>query len=198
MTIFGPDIEATGTDPFEHELLSIQYRNSDSDENHIYLRWDYDSEADLLFDFFMDYYEIPWKRTDGAPLRVGYRVTDFDLPFILVRSYETNVFERIRAGPGFVWTNVIAGPSYLDLSHLLGADMASFEEWRRELVDTESPSGGGEIPDLYEQGKYDRIEDYIVDELEAMEEVYEAVRDTERFKSLLKARQEIGFERDLR
>lgn len=197
MTIFGPDIEATGTDPFEHELISIQYRDSDSEKNHLYLRWDYDSEADLLFDFFMDYYEIPWKRTDGAPLRVGYRVTGFDLPFILVRSFETDAFDKLRAGPGFVWTNVIAGPSYLDLSHLLGADMASFEQWRNELIETESPSGGEEMPSLYDQGEYDRIVEYITDELEAMEDVYEAVRKTERFESLMNAREAIGFERDL-
>jgi hypothetical protein len=198
MTIFGPDIEATGTDPYESELISIQYRDDEEDENHLFLRWDYESEADLLFDFFMDYYDIPWKRTSGGPLRVGFRVTDFDLPFILVRAYETGAFEKLRAGPGFVWTNVIAGPSYLDLSHLLGADMASFEQWREELVETESPSGGAKMPELYENEEYDRIIEYITDELEAMEEVYNAVSETEHFQSLMESRQKIGFERELR
>lgn len=197
MTIFGPDVEATGTDPFEDELISIQYRDSKADENHLYLRWEYDSEAELLFDFFMDYYDIQWSRKDGAPMRVGYRVTDFDLPFILVRSFKTNAFDKLRAGPGFVWTNVIAGPSYLDLSHLLGADMASFEHWREKLTQTESPSGGKEIPNLYEAGEYDQIVDYITDELEAMEDVYAAVRETDHFQSLMESRRSIGFEREL-
>jgi hypothetical protein len=131
-------------------------------------------------------------------LRVGYRVTDFDLPFILVRGFETGVFDRLRAGPGFVWTNVIAGPSCLDLSHLLGADMASFEQWRKQLVETESPSRGGEIPELYEQGEYDEIVEYITDELEAMESVYEAVTQTDHFQSLMNSRRQIGFDRELR
>lgn len=198
MTIFGPDIEATGTDPFEDELISIQYRDSETQENQVYCRWDYDSEEDLLFDFFMDYYQIPWKRTDGAPLRVGYRVTDFDIPFLLVRSFKTNAFDKLRAGPGFVWTNVVAGPSYLDLSHLLGADMASFENWRKELIETESPGDGSEIPRLYEEGDHEAILDYIMDELEAMEAVYRAVQDMDHFEALMESRKQIGFERELR
>jgi hypothetical protein len=198
MTIFGPDIEATGTDPFESELISVQYRDSDASENRIFPRWKYESEADLLFNFFMEYYDIPWKRTNGAPLRIGYRVTDFDLPFILVRAFETNAFEKLRAGPGFVWTNVIAGPSYLDLSHLLGADMISFEDWRQDLVETESPAAGEEMPRLYEAEEYEQIRSYIIDELEAMEDVYEAVRETDHFRSLMSSRASLGFERSLR
>lgn len=197
MAIFGPDIEATGTDPFEDELISIQFRDGETGKNHLFLRWEYDSEPELLFNFFMECYDTPWFRQNGAPLRIGYRVTDFDIPFILVRAYETNAFEMLTAGPGFVWTHVVSGPSYLDLSHLLGADMASFEHWRKKLLATESPSGGEEIPELYEDQKYDKIIEYIEDELEAMEEVYKAVRQTDHFESLMDARREMGFEREL-
>lgn len=197
MTLFGPDIEATGTDPFEDELISIQYRDSESDENHLFPRWDYGSEADLLFDFFMKYGDIRWSRRGGAPLRVGYRVTDFDVPFILVRSFETGVIEKLRAGPGFVWKNIVWGPSYLDLAHLLGADMASFEQWRKKLTETESPSTGSEIPELYSEGEYDRIVEYVTDELSAMEDVFRAVRETDHFEYLMESRKSIGLEREL-
>lgn len=197
MTIFGPDIEATGTDPFEDELISIQFRDGETGENHLFLRWEEKSEADLLFKFFLKCYDTPWLRSDGAPLRVGYRVADFDLPFILVRAFETEAFDKLDAGPGFVWAHVVSGPSYLDLSHLLGADMASFEHWRQKLLNTESPAGGEEIPQLYDDGEYSQIIEYIEDELQAMEDVYAAVRETGHFNSLMEARRSMGFDREL-
>jgi hypothetical protein len=107
--------------------------------------------------------------TEGrGPIRVGYRVTDLDLPFLLTRCYETNVFEDFRVGPGFVWTNVIAGPSYLDLSHFIGADMVSMEDWRGYFVGLTGPHDGGDMPDFYEAGEYEKMIEYIEDELEAL------------------------------
>lgn len=197
MTIYGPDLETEGTDPFEDSIITIQYRNGETQSNHLYKRWEYESEQDLIFDFLMDYKDITWVRKRDGPLRVGYRVTDFDLPFLLVRSFKTNVFERLTAGPGFLWTNVVGGPSYLDLSHLLGADMASFKAWRNEFLDTDSPINGAEIPQLYEQANYEQIEEYVTDELEALEGLFIAVKATDYFEELMTMRQEIGFEREL-
>lgn len=197
MTIYGPDLETEGTDPFAHSIITIQYRDGDTETNHLYKCWRYDREQDLIFDFLMDYKDIRWVRNNGGQLRVGYGVTGFDLPFLLVRSFETDLFERLRAGPGFFWTNVLHGPSYLDLSQLLGADMASFEAWRGELLNTASPSGGEEIPHLYKQGEYEQIEDYVTDELEAMEALYVELKSTEYFTELMEMRRNIGFDRAL-
>jgi hypothetical protein len=66
MTIFGPNIESEETDPFEDEIFTIQYRDSESGQNNIYPRWDYDKEKDLLFDFIMDYKDITWSRKAGG------------------------------------------------------------------------------------------------------------------------------------
>jgi len=85
MTIYGPDLETEGTDPFEDSIITIQYRDGDTGTNHLYRKWDYETERDLIFDFLMDYKDITWVRKSGGRLRVGYRVSDFDLPFLLTR-----------------------------------------------------------------------------------------------------------------
>lgn len=195
MPVFGPDLETTGTDPFEDEILTVQYRHDG--ENHVFPRWEYESEQEMIFEFLMEYRDIRWSRRKGGPIRIGYRTTDFDLPFLLARAFQTNVFERLHAGPGFFWQNVIAGPSYLDLSHLLGADMASFEAWREEFLSTSSPSEGQQMNEFYEQGEYEQMLEYIEDELEAMEELYQEVRNTEYFARLMDMRSDIGYTRPL-
>lgn len=198
MTIFGPDLESTGTNPFSDEIITIQYRDSETGTTHVYKRWEYKNERDLIFDFLMDWKDIRWHRQSGGPLRVGYRVTDFDLPFLVIRCYETGVFEKLRAGPDFVWSNLAHGPSYLDLAQLLGADMVPFEAWREELLGTSSPADGSEMAQLYEQGNHEKIEEYVNDEMETLELLYDEIQSTEYFQELLSMRQNIGFDRELR
>jgi hypothetical protein len=198
VTIFGPDIETEGTDPFSDEIITIQYRDSETETTHVYKRWEYEDERALIFAFLMDWKDIRWHRQSGGPLRVGYRVADFDLPFLMIRCYEAEVFEKLRADPSFVWSNLVHGPSYLDLAQLLGADMVPFEAWRRELLGTSSPADGSQIAQFYEQGDYQKVEEYVTDEMKTLEALYDEVQTTEYFEMLLEMRQSIGFERDLR
>jgi len=41
MLTFGYDVEATGTDPFENKIITIQYRRCS--QNHIFKIWDYNN-----------------------------------------------------------------------------------------------------------------------------------------------------------
>lgn len=88
-------------------------------------------------------------------------------------------------------------PSYLDLAHLLGADFIGMEAVRGELVGTQGDFAGEDVPEYYENGEHEIIEEYVRDELAAMAAIYEELRDSAFFEELMGIRRKVGFEREL-
>jgi len=185
--VFGYDVETTGTNPFASELVTIQYRRDG--ENHLYRRWNHDTERDLLLAFLNDWKGIRRKRSAGGALFVAYNVLKFDAPYLVAKALEHDIAGAPHWTPEYVWENIVHGPAFLDLHQLLGDDMRKFAHWRNCLTGTYADVESKQIPQFYAQGEYGRIEDYVTDELATFQEVFETLS-SEPFYDELRALRE--------
>lgn len=198
MLVYGYDLETTGFSPFEDDIISAQYSHDDGTVS-FYPSWEYESERELLVDFLDDWAGIKRKRigADGA-LFVGFNILGFDAPFLFLKCITTDgVLDDLGWSYEDCWNQIYRWPSYLDLAHLLGADFIGMEAVRGELVGTQGDFAGEDVPEYYENGEYEVIEDYVHDELAAMAAIYEELRDSAFFEELMGIRRQVGLERDL-
>jgi hypothetical protein len=198
MLVYGYDLETTGFSPFEDKIISAQYLRDDGTVS-FYPTWEYESERKLLVDFLDDWASIKRKRmgADGA-LFVGFNILGFDAPFLFLKCITT---DRVLNDLGWsyedCWNQIYRWPSYLDLAHLLGADFIGMEAVRGELVGTQGDLAGEDIPEYYENGEHEVIEEYVRDELATMAAIYEELRDSAFFEELMGIRRQVGLEREL-
>lgn len=188
MTLYGYDIETTGLNPYSDEVVTIQYKR-DSTGLSIYRRWEYDSERDLLLDFLNDWKGIPRARSRGAEEFIAYNVLKFDAPFLLIKAQQHDIASADDWSDKYVWENIIHGPPFLDLAQLLGDDMKKFAEWRNCLTGTYGDYESRQIPKFYRSGDYGMIEEYVEDELDTLEQVYQEVQQEPFYEELQKLRE---------
>jgi len=198
MLVYGYDLETTGFSPFEDDIISAQYSHDDGTVS-FYPSWEYESERELIVDFLDDWAGIKRKRigADGA-LFVGFNILGFDAPFLFLKCITTDgVLDDLGWSYEDCWNQIYRWPSYLDLAHLLGADFIGMEAVRGELVGTQGDFAGEDVPEYYEKGEYEVIEEYVRDELAAMAAIYEELRDSDFFEELMGIRRQVGLEREL-
>lgn len=197
MLIYGFDCETTGLSPVEHEVITVQYATEDG-ELTIYRQWDYADEAAMLVDFLGHWAEIRRKRDADGALFVGYNHLKFDVPFVFARCLlDERILESLSWTPAELWRQLYRWPMYLDLVHLLGSDFIAMSAVRETLVGTTDPIASRDIPVLYANGDYDRIETYVEDEMAALAAIFEALRAEPLFDELLELRRRAGYERPL-
>ncbi|WP_152415905.1 hypothetical protein [Halovivax asiaticus] len=198
MLVYGYDLETTRFSPFEDQIISAQYSYDDGNVS-FYPSWEYESERELLVDFLDDWAGIKRKRigADGA-LFVGFNILGFDAPFLFLKCITTDgVLNDLGWSYEDCWNQIYRWPSYLDLAHLLGADFIGMEAVRGEIVGTQGDFAGEDVPEYYENGKHEIIEEYVRDELAAMAAIYEELRDSAFFEELMGIRRQVGLEREL-
>lgn len=187
MLTFGYDIEATGVDPLENKLLTIQYRRNS--ENHVFKLWDYnDSERDLILTFLEDWKKIPRQLAQGGDYFVTY---NFRLGggFLLVRSLlNLGDDEEWRK---HLWSTLFHGPDFIDIEQLLGNRLTSFDQWRTRFGLEPSRFKNFDIPKLYSSGRYEDILSYVNDELINLEKIYDRLLKEPFYVELEKLRRPI-------
>ena len=175
--VFGPDIETTGLDPFTCKILTIQLRKEGC--NHIWAEWRDGGEADII-QKFLDFWEtIPRSKKRGGYTFVAYNVLHFDIPFIVERSriLGLNNLE-------FLWDSLVRYPVYLDLYQLLGDSLMKFARWKGLLIGKADEWSGKDVPKFYKKKEFSKIIEYVNDELESFERIYEAIRKEPFYKQL--------------
>jgi hypothetical protein len=185
MLTFGYDVEATGTDPFENKVITIQYRCNN--QNHIFKIWDYNnSEKELLLGFLNDWKSIPRQLLRGGDYFVTYNLR-LDAPFLLTRCL-LNEVNHVKDWKDHLWSNLIHGPDFLDLYQLLGDKLTSYGNWMTAFGLVPGRIRNSEIPKLYQEQRYSEIEEYVNDELLNLERLYYVITKEPFFIELEKLR----------
>lgn len=179
MTLYGYDIETTGLNPNKDEIVTIQYKK-DKTGLSVYKRWEHDTERDMLLAFLNDWKDIPRSRKRGAEEFIAFNVLKFDAPFLLTKAQQHNIATESNWNGEYVWQNIIHGPPFLDLAQLLGDDMKKFAEWRNCLTGSYGDYESKQIPEFYNNDSYNKIEEYVRDEMNTLEQVYKEIQ-TENF-----------------
>ena len=78
--------------------------------------------------------------------------------------------------PEEIWKQLVRYPAYVDLYQLLGDDFMSFARWKNLLVGKAKECSGKDVPVFYENGEYDKILEYVNDEMESLEKIYYAIK----------------------
>lgn len=101
----------------------------------------------------------------GGDTFVAFNALHFDIPFMLIRAIKTGVTKRDFWGEKWLWNEPVRYPVILDLYQLLGDKMMGYAKWRGCLVGTFSKYRNKQIPGLYEKGEYEKIIQYVEDEM---------------------------------
>jgi len=185
MLTFGYDLEATGPNPFQNKVITIQYRRNN--QNHVFKIWDYEnSERNLLLSFLNDWKDIPRHLQHGGDYFVTYNLR-LDAPFLLTRCL-LNDLDRISEWRNNLWSILIHAPDFLDLYQVLGDKLTSYEEWRKMFGLPVGRFRNSEIPQMYKEQHYSEIEEYVDDELLNLEKMYYSITKEPFFMELEKLR----------
>lgn len=182
-TVFGPDIETTGLNPYQHKMITIQLRIES--HNYIWAEWKDGGEKGIISKFLEFWDGIPRKKAMGGATFVGYNMLHFDIPFITERAKMLRIEDQER-----IWDILVHYPVYLDLYQLLGDSLMSFARWKGLLVGSASKLSGADIPELYRREDYDAITNYVEDELESLERIYNAVKKEPFYTKLMELRRQ--------
>jgi hypothetical protein len=188
---FGYDLEATGPSPFENKIITIQYRRNG--QNHIFKIWDYDhSEKELILSFLNAWRSIPLRLSHGGDYFVAYNLR-LCAPFLLTRCLLNEIAGDLEQRK-HLWSSIIHGPAFLDLYQLMGDKLTRFDVWRNRLGVASPRFKNFDVPHMYHKRMYSEIEEYVSDELVALEEVYHALTKQPFYTELEKLRSELWTE----
>jgi len=188
MNIYGYDVETTGLMPHSAEIVTIQYKRESSDPT-VYKRWEYSSEKEILLDFLNDWKNFKRARTRGAGLFVGYNILKFDAPFLHSKARQHNIASEKGWNQDYVWQNLVHGPAFVDMNQLLGDDMKKFAEWRNCLTGRYGDFESKDIPDFYRNQQYEKIEEYVNDEMITLEKVWNEIQQEDFYQELQNLRE---------
>lgn len=173
------DIETTGLDPFESQIITIQVRSEG--ETEIWPVWE-SSEAGVIRSFLSFTERVYRRETRFA----GYNILKFDVPFLAQRMQTLGVLNQGS------WRRLYENLNWFDMYQFLGDEFGKFREWKLGL--TKKKPGeitNADIPALYANKEYGKILGYIRDEMEGMEEVYGELQKEPFYQELMKLRSEL-------
>jgi len=117
---------------------------------------------------------------------IGFNQLEFDLPFFNARLYELKIDNLPK-----IWERVNRHLAWIDLRQLLGESVGHFHEWRKHFTGKSYGMSGKMIPIFYEKGEYTKIEEYIGDELEGFEDVFNVIKKEPFYLELQKLRDKL-------
>lgn len=146
------DIETSGLDPFNDQILTIQVKRGECVQ--LWKLWEEDNESDMIEKYFRFLDNI-----DSKEAIYGYNILLFDLPFIWTRLSLLSEFdiEKYRL---FYYRN------WKDLYQYLGKSYCSLDRWLSYFdIERQCNYSGKDMPKLFREKKYDKIELHAIDDL---------------------------------
>ena len=171
------DMETTGFNPYQDKVVAIQVRRGG--KTTIWKEWEL-GERCVIECFLAFANPIDPKMTSF----VGYNVLKFDLPFLTRRADVNGLLNETS------WETLYSF-HYVDLYQLLGDNYARAESFYEKLAGRTQNTKNKEIPGFYQQRAYDKIVEYIENEMESVELLYKAVLQQEFYQSLVQLRKEV-------
>ena len=172
MVIVFLDIETTGLNYNEHEIVTIQLQE-DNNLCEIYKIWE-SSEKEILEALMSRLLEIQKK---GFSWCVGFNSLTFDIPFLISRCSFHNIETSIKLLEIF----------YRRLAHVdLRQILLPEHKWQFKGLDWDyvlqlygyppKKGSGSQIPIWFKEGEYQKIIDYIKSEFPPLVEIYWKIR----------------------
>jgi len=174
--VFFFDMETEGLNPHKHRIITIQVRHRGSTE--VWKEWQL-GEAGCLDSLFVFLDRADW----NACSLVGYNVLRFDIPFVDVRLRALGLMNE-RA-----WHLLHTWPHVIDLYQLLGDYYLKARQWYSSVTPVANAVTNSDVPGLYARRQYGAIEGYVEREMEAMEFLFEDVKQERFYSELVKLRE---------
>ncbi len=150
--------------PIDSKIIAIGIRNRG--ENKLFLG----EEKEILVKFWSE-----WKKLRfGNPniLLVGFNVTNFDVPFVVVRSFIHN----IEIVP-FSLKSILDVKEKIN-AYRYGKTRGKLEEFGRLIGMEVLNIDGSMIPELYKNKNFENIKKYLNKDLEITEKLFERAKET--------------------
>jgi uncharacterized protein YprB with RNaseH-like and TPR domain len=151
------DIETTGLNPYEDQILTIQFKKG----NDITIWKVWESDEPTLLHNFVDYL----RSVSGNDTVYGYNCLKFDIPFIVARmSYHDLINGEVY--------RLIHDKKWLDLYQYQGDNYISMDRWITKYgIERTCTYSGRDMPLFYKNGMYQEIEDHAIDDLLVCEQL---------------------------
>tara|TARA_Y100000310_G_scaffold268793_1_gene281583 strand:+ start:15438 stop:15947 length:510 start_codon:yes stop_codon:yes gene_type:complete len=158
------DIETTGLDPLKDRIIAIGVKIGVSETAIIH-----NNEKKILEEFWNCVKGV--KKSNNSFRLIGFNSNTFDIPFILIRSFKHNVkIEDVRGRT-------------IDLRYLLSYgnryQNGKLSDYA-ELIDLEQKYNGydgSDMPLLWEQGKIDEIQKYVLLDIKITNAVFKRAQE---------------------
>jgi uncharacterized protein YprB with RNaseH-like and TPR domain len=153
------DIETTGLDPYECEVILIGMKKSDKIKQ--WKVWEVGDEVKIIESAIKEIMRIPINVTI-----IGYNNLKFDVPFMLERLEILGKMKREY------WS--IYNRKWFDLYQFLGNDYRSLKLWlQRAGIERDHPElEGKQIPYFFKCREYEKIEQHNKDDLITSEKLF--------------------------
>jgi len=173
------DMETDGLYPTRGKIYTIQLRYRG--KNIIFKEWESDEKSiiEKFYEFTTN--EMVRKYTKF----VGYNILEFDVEFLLERLHHQD-YDELEVEKR--WERFSRHLAYIDLRQLLGHSAGKLAHWKKHFTGDKYPIGGDMIKDLYEKGEFTKIEEYVIDELEHIEKIYDAIKKEPFYQELRRLR----------
>ena len=187
------DMETMGLYPTREKILTINLRYRG--ENIIFKEWEKGEKA-----IIEQFYEF----TTNSLIRknakfIGFNILEFDVEFLLERLHHQD-YDKSEIDKR--WERFARHLAYIDMRQLLGGSGGKFSKWRSALTGVKPNEmkifqlkksdpftyAGDLIPIFYGKGEFTKIEEYVNDELEGMEKMYNAIKKETYYQELQKLR----------
>jgi len=176
------DIETTGLIPFESKITTIQVRTNG--KTTIWKEWEL-GENGIIEEFYNFLNGLFRKKTKV----VGYNILRFDIPFINERLHKLEIKNGAE-----IYKMLNRNIGYIDMYQFLGDNWGRFRDWKTGLTGKSYDVTNAEMKDAYEKKDYDKIIDYVEDEMIGQEKVFEAIKKEPFYLELKKLRHHLDID----
>lgn len=172
MAIIMFDIETTGLNPYQHQVVLIGFKKNQKIKQ--LKLWEIKDEGKMILEALDELKKLD-KFNDTI---IGYNNLKFDVPFMLERL---KILGKMK--PEF-WS-MIHNKKWFDLYQFLGNSYRALNLWLNKLgIKKKYPElDGRQMPDYFNKKDYKKIEKHNIDDLNSSEELFYKLR--EQFPDLL-------------
>ncbi|RLI75261.1 hypothetical protein DRP05_15085 [Archaeoglobales archaeon] len=175
------DIETTGLSPLNDEIVAVGIRTIDFKTKQ-YNPWEYEKFLDNKILTRKDFSEdelisaaLHYLMREGACI-IGYNVIGFDIPFITARAlfnkHNVRTLSLLRQQYRIDLMHVVTRYLLTNNRHVKLNDITQFLG-----IEVNNQITGKDIPDLYEKGEFEKIEEHCFNDLENTYHLFMKLKD---------------------